>query len=397
MIFKLSLSSLKFEYLVNICLIASMVSVIAPLMLLFSLRFGIVSNLEEKLVTDPKNLEIRMMSGYQLDNSFFEELKNDPHIDFYIPLTRSLSVTANVNFKGKMITNLEAIPTKAGDPLVIKSGIEGELQDDEAYLSEQIAQDLNIKVGDKFKFVISRIKEGRTQNAIVQLTLKGIIKKEYLKYKSILIPLTPLIYMEDFRDGYEPPIFSDGSNLNEQRKYFAKARIYVKTLDDVEIVDKKLRAHYQITSALESINNLKAICNVLDFILTVISLVSIFGGVIAICGLIWTNLSRLEKTFALLKLTGLNKKQIMLMVIFENLILSTTAYAIALGLFATAKALFNHYFSNILGQNTLVSLLTINHMLIGFALSTTICLVISILICRFKILNLNIANSLRRM
>ena len=106
MIFKLSLSSLKFEYLVNICLIASMVSVIAPLMLLFSLRFGIVSNLEEKLVTDPKNLEIRMMSGYQLDNSFFEELKNDPHIDFYIPLTRSLSVTANVNFKGKMITNL---------------------------------------------------------------------------------------------------------------------------------------------------------------------------------------------------------------------------------------------------------------------------------------------------
>ena len=203
--------------------------------------------------------------------------------------------------------------------------------------------------------------------------------------------------MEDFRDGYEPPIFSDGSALNEQRKFFAKARIYVKTLDDVEIVDKKLRAHYQITSALESINNLKAICNVLDFILTVISLVSIFGGVIAICGLIWTNLSRLEKTFALLKLTGLNKKQIMLMVIFENLILSTTAYAIALGLFATAKALFNHYFSNILGQNTLVSLLTINHMLIGFALSTTICLVISILICRFKILNLNIANSLRRM
>ena len=337
------------------------------------------------------------MSGYQLDKSFFEELKNDPHIDFYIPLTRSLSVTANVNFKGKMITNLEAIPTKAGDPLVIKSGIKGELQDDEAYLSEQIAQDLNIKVGDKFKFVISRIREGRTQNAIVQLTLKGIIKKEYLKYKSILIPLTPLIYMEDFRDGYEPPIFSDGSALNEQRKYFAKARIYVKTLDDVEIVDKKLRAHYQITSALESINNLKAICNVLDFILTVISLVSIFGGVIAICGLIWTNLSRLEKTFALLKLTGLNKKQIMLMVIFENLILSTTAYAIALGLFATAKALFNHYFSNILGQNTLVSLLTINHMLIGFALSTTICLVISILICRFKILNLNIANSLRRM
>ena len=149
-------------------------------------------------------------------------------------------------------------------------------EDDEAYLSEQIAQDLNIKVGDKFKFVISRIKEGRTQNAIVQLTLKGIIKKEYLKYKSILIPLTPLIYMEDFRDGYEPPIFSDGSALNEQRKYFAKARIYVKTLDDVEIVDKKLRAHYQITSALESINNLKAICNVLDFILTVISLVLIY-------------------------------------------------------------------------------------------------------------------------
>ena len=53
MILQLALKALKFEKLVSFCLIASLCSVIAPLLLLFSLRFGIITNLEENLKQDP--------------------------------------------------------------------------------------------------------------------------------------------------------------------------------------------------------------------------------------------------------------------------------------------------------------------------------------------------------
>ncbi|MBP5244578.1 MAG: hypothetical protein J6Z28_07695 [Succinivibrio sp.] len=48
MIIKLALCSLRFDKIISICIVASLCAVIAPLLLLFSLRFGIISNLEHK-------------------------------------------------------------------------------------------------------------------------------------------------------------------------------------------------------------------------------------------------------------------------------------------------------------------------------------------------------------
>lgn len=228
MILKLALCSLRFDKIISICIVASLCAVIAPLLLLFSLRFGIISNLEHKLSSNPSNLEIRMMSGYRLDQQFFDALKNNPHIGFVIPLTRSLSVTANISFNGRIVQNLETLPTAAGDPIVREMGFDGELSLTEAYLSETTAQDLGLKPGDTFKFVISRITDNKTVNAVVPFTLKGIVKKELLPHKTIMVNFNTLVYMEDFRDGFEPPVFSDGSNPNSERQNFAKARIYVK-------------------------------------------------------------------------------------------------------------------------------------------------------------------------
>ncbi len=95
--------------------------------------------------------------------------------------------------------------------------------------------------------------------------------------------------MEDFKDGYEPPVFSNGSKLNENRKFFAKSRIYVKTLDDVAPVDTYLRSkNYQTFSMLSSIENLKAISSVLN------DLVS--GSTKSILGLFSKSLKKLSSS-----------------------------------------------------------------------------------------------------
>lgn len=395
MIFKLALCSLRFDKIISICIVASLCAVIAPLLLLFSLRFGIISNLEHRLSSNPTNLEIRMMSGYRLDQQFFDDLKNNPHVSFVMPLTRSLSVTANISFNGKIVQNLETLPTGSGDPIVNEVGLDGLLGEKEAYLSETTAQDLGLKVGDSFKFVISRITDSKTVNAVVPFTLKGIIKKELLPHKTILVNFNTLVYMEDFRDGFDPPVFSDGSNPNTDRKSFAKARIYVRSLNDLDPVSKMLRQNYSITDKLASVENLKAISKVLSFIFTTIAITSIAGGVMATVGLIFTNLSRLEKTFALLFLSGLSKGNVFSIVIIQNFILSVCAYMCSLGLFYGGMFTFNLYFKDLLGPETLVSILNLSHVVTGGLMTVFICVLISMVLCRFKVLNLKVADSLR--
>ena len=59
----------------------------------------------------------------------------------------------------------------------------------------------------------------------------------------------------------------------------------------------------------------------------------------------------------------------MLKVIIENLIIAILAYLLSLGIFYLGMEVFNSYFKDLLGANTLVSTLTLSHIFIGLLLT----------------------------
>ena len=395
MILQLALKALNFEKLYSFCLIASLCSVIAPLLLLFSLRFGIITNLEENLKQDPSNLEIKFMSGYKLGDEFFESLKENPHVQFVLPLTRSLSVTTSVFANGKLIDRIDAMPTAKNDPLVLRSGITQDLGLNEVFMSKSLAEDLKLKVGDSLKLKISRKLNDVNENSVQTFTLKGIIDSRYLQLRKILINFDTLVYMEDYRDGFNPPVFSDGSKLNQARDSFAKARLYVKTLDDVEPMSKMLRQSYSITDSSDQIEKLNKITSILNFVFTAIALVSVVGGLLAATGLIFTNLKRRLQGFALLKLTGISNSKCIEQVVVENLILSLCAYVLSLLLFMVGMIWFNTSFAADLKIGTDVSLISTTHVLFGLLATVLSCAAISYGIAKILLSKINIADSLR--
>ena len=394
MILQLALKALNFEKLVSFCLIASLCSVIAPLLLLFSLRFGIITNLEENLKQDPSNLEIKFMSGYKLGDEFFESLKENPHVQFVLPLTRSLSVTTSVFANGKLIDRIDAMPTAKNDPLVLRSGITQDLGLNEVFMSKSLAEDLKLKVGDSLKLKISRKLNDVNENSVQTFTLKGIIDSRYLQLRKILINFDTLVYMEDYRDGFNPPVFSDGSKLNQARDSFAKARLYVKTLDDVEPMSKMRRQSYSITDSSVQIEKLNKITSILNFVFTAIALVSVVGGLLAATGLIFTNLKRRLQGFALLKLTGISNSKCIEQVVVENLILSLCAYVLSLLLFMVGMIWFNTSFAADLKIGTDVSLISTTHVLFGLLATVLSCAAISYGIAKILLSKINIADSL---
>ncbi|WZB70456.1 hypothetical protein WJ968_33725 [Achromobacter xylosoxidans] len=55
-------------------MIATLVAVIAPLLLLLGLKHGVVSSMQDELARDPRNLEIRMLSSGSYDQAWVDEL-----------------------------------------------------------------------------------------------------------------------------------------------------------------------------------------------------------------------------------------------------------------------------------------------------------------------------------
>lgn len=396
MILKLCLGDLKHERLLSLCAVAALVAVIAPLLLLFSLRYGIVSSMEHDLKANPLNLEIKMLQGYTLHEEFFKILRADPHTAFAVEMTRSLSVTADVSANHKAKSGAECIPTANGDPLFAYSGIK-DLQDDEsAVISAALAEDLGCTSGDTLRIAVPRVRGGKNERAVASFKITGILKASLATGYKLYLTVPAITAMEDFRDGYEPLIFSDGSFQNRERQSYAKVRLYAKDLDSVEYLSKKLRQDFQIADKLSEIEDLKALTRVLNFIFTVIAAVSSTGGFAAVGGLMLAMAARKERALCSLRISGLSDHGVILMLVFENVILGSLAFLFSVLLYLLGSWLFANYFAPLLSEHNAVSVLTFGHFCSFYLVVLSGCAALSFLIARYKVLAVPLSMALRR-
>lgn len=395
MILSLSLADLKHERILSICAVAAMTAVLAPLLLLFSLRYGILSTLEHNLSSNPQNLEIRMLSGYKLSKPFFDDLRADPDVGFAVEMTRALSVSADISCNGKVKSGAECIPTAKGDPLLAFSKIADLSSEDEVVVSDAVASDMKGNIGDLIRVSISRIKDGQTQRSVHDFKIAGVLPSSLSSGYKLYLPLTVITAMEDFRDGYEPLIFSDGSYQNSARESFAKVRLYAKDIDSVKPLSEKLRSKYNIQDKLADIEELKALTRTLNFIFITIASVSVIGGALAVGGLIFSGISRKERALALLRISGFSNLGVVLMIVCENMILSTIAFIFSLLLYEAGSIAFAKYFSQALKDGTVVSMLTYGHIGTFFLSSLLLCALISVVITVCKVLPVAPAQAMR--
>ena len=143
---------------VSLCIVASLVAVIAPLLLLFGLKYGVVSQLNAELLGDPRNFEVRMLSNHDLREDWFARLRAQPGVGF-VMLTRSLNTQADLLRDSQhYAANVGLIPSGAGDPLL--SGL-APPSDDQLLLSASAAARLQAQPGDSLRLLVLRKLDGR--------------------------------------------------------------------------------------------------------------------------------------------------------------------------------------------------------------------------------------------
>lgn len=399
MLFKLAIKELNYDRLMNFCQITAIACIIAPLLLLFSLRHGVLSELENNLVNDPSVLSLTLDTSYRLDESFFSRLKAQPETGFVVPEITALNALVDIKFAGG-VKRMSVRPTDIGDPVVLGSKIKystdaDRLSNDEAFLSEGAALQRFLKVGDSITIMVSRTLDGKREAVKKDVKIKGIIAERYVKDDTLMVNLDLLNAIDDYRNGFDPALLSDGSYERKTERFYAKFRLYAKDIDSViplyyQLVDKKLN----VSSKVKEIENVKAIQHVLNFVFGVIASVSIVGGSIALGGLILSSLRARKKNLVLLRLMGHSGADIYKLVIIESLIIAFIGFASGYGMYFVGSAIFNSYFKTML-LGSVISQLTAFH-LIAFYISTlALSFVIALISVKYVFLKVQIADVLR--
>ncbi|QIG04384.1 FtsX-like permease family protein [Proteus sp. ZN5] len=369
---------LIYDRKVALCIVFSLVSVIAPLLLLFGLKNGIVTQLHNQLLNDPHNLEIRMLGNGNYPQSWFNDIARKEEVRFVIPLTRSLNTQADIVIDGqRFIDNAEVIPTAKNDPLL--EGVAIPQNADTLVLSANAAQKLQANVGDSVRLFISRKLNGVNERAKRTFTVGAIISDSKFSRAATFVSLDVLVAMEDYRDGYQAPLFgvTEGTEA-KPRTQFAKARLYAKNLDAIAPLDDWFRQqHIDVMTQKSQIDSVKAISYVLNVIFSVIAWVSLLGCIASLIGAFLANIDRKRKDMAVLRLLGFRQFAVSLYIVLQALLLTSVAFILALGLYGIGSALFTTLLGTHLPEQAFVCQLTFGDLFIAMCSALFVALVVA--------------------
>lgn len=378
LIVRLALKDLYYDRRVSFCICALIISVITPLLLLFSLKYGVVSQLRYQLMNDPQNLEVKVVGNLQLDNAIFTWLKTQPETAFVVPLTRSLNTQVDLMAgRSLFVNNAEMIPTAVGDPLT--DGLPIITMKNQAIISALAAEKLQAKIGDVIKLVVTRQLDGQIEKGITEITVVGILPESRYSRAAVFVSLDLLVATENFYDGYLSDTFltQTGNGIPPEHTQFARARIYAKSLDDVAGLALKLREkNIETRTQAAAIENMQAIDDVLGFIFSVIAITSILGCILAFVGTFWTNIDRKRKDMAFMRLLGFNPFSIIHFLIIQSVVLCCIAFVISYLLFLIGNSAFNTVLGEHLVSQPVVSQLQFYHIGIAFIATLLVSLLV---------------------
>lgn len=388
---------LWFDRKVSLCIVASIIAVIAPLLLLFGLKNGVVTQLRDNLLSDPRNLEIRMLGNGNLDQPWIDALKAQPATGFVMPLTRSLNTQADlVKDSQHFAADAEVIPSAAGDPLLQgKVAPPQSMQD--VVLSAAAAKKLQAKPGDTLQLVVIRKLDGNNERGRVTLTVSGVLDETAFGRPAALVTLDLLLAMEQFRDGVKMPAFGldTGIAATQTQPRFARARIYAKTLDDVApLADWLQQRNIEVSTRARDIESVKAIDRVLSLIFAVIAWTAVIGCIASLIGAFLANIDRKRKDLALLRLLGFRRGYVGAYVMVQAALLTGIAFVIGYLAYLAGSSVFNRALGTNLADGAFVCHLENSHIALAFVSALLIATLVAG-IGGFRAIHIQPAESLR--
>lgn len=207
LIVSLAVSDLFHEWILSLCLAVALAAVIAPLLLLFGLKFGTIDTLRQRLIQDPSNREIRPMSTIERDPAWFQTMAQRPEVAFVVPTTRQIAASVQVQpVQGSARVDVDLVPSAEGDPLLLQNATPVP-KAGEVVLTALAAQTVGVRAGDRVIVTATRSHGATSERASVELKVVGTLSMRASGLKAVYAPLPFLEAVEAYKDGLAVPAF----------------------------------------------------------------------------------------------------------------------------------------------------------------------------------------------
>lgn len=378
---QLAIQDLWHDRKVSVCIVMALVAVMAPLLLLFGLKHGVVSQLQTDLAQRPNLLEIRTQGNtHKLDQEWLQTLAARPDVKFSIGLTRSLNTEAQLskaideNRVQSYPDYVEIIPSAAGDPII--QDVRSDLTKDQVIITRNIADRLEFGVGDPVLIRVVRTKDGVRERSALTLSVVHIIEPHQYAKAAAFVSIEVLLGLEFFIDGTEDEFIP--VSAVPPTHVFGNVRVYAQHMEDVITLSKwlegqRIRTHSQQSS----IHSVQTINSVLGMIFSVIALTALAGGILSLGGSFLANIDRKRMDIATLRLLGFNRTAIILYSAVQVLSITLCAYALSLILYFVGSSVFNHALGSHASISAFSTYLSAAHLYSALGISIVISLVIA--------------------
>ncbi|MDZ7644341.1 MAG: hypothetical protein U5K76_09130 [Woeseiaceae bacterium] len=204
------------ERVMSACFVFSLSAVLLPLLVLFGLKFGIISNLLAPLQEDARYRQILPAGSGQFGPDWFASMSSRSDVAFIVPRTRAIAATMRVRSDESgagRIVQVELIPSATGDPVL------GDLQApagfDRVVLSLDTADKLGVSADSDIEGIVSRTLGGEAQTQLLPLTVTGVAPVGAFTRDGMFVSHDLLVAIEDFRDGRAVPALGWGGSADQ--------------------------------------------------------------------------------------------------------------------------------------------------------------------------------------
>lgn len=348
------------ERLLSFCSVLTLASVLAPLLILFGVRFGLVQSMQERLLEDPTILSVSSVGSGSYTADWLATIKGRPEVTFAILTTRSIAATMQLypenaeNTQGRRV-NASVEPTGAGDPVLVRHGItfrgmSDTVGRDPVVLSAPAAQKLGAKQGDVLIGQIGRKRpDGVLESAKLRLRVEGILPLEVQDKEVVYTSLPLLEDLENYRDYI---VVAQRNFLGDPMptgpRFYSGFRIGVKDMDSVGV----LRDYLQNSLGIETYTRARDIAVVqnldrsLRLVFWLVALAAGAGFMAATSGSVLAGVRRKDKHLGMLRLMGL--PGVALFPVVQALLTGLMGTLCAGGLYLGASVVINALFAEAL-------------------------------------------------
>jgi len=380
-IVRLSFRDYSHEWRMSGCFILSLSSVLAPMMILFGLKFGIVSTMIHELVENPVNREIKPIGSGRYDDAWIDQYRKRGDVEFIIPKTRALAATIQLkSTTANRIVSTELLATSSGDPLL--AGLTRVPKDYyQVILSRSAAKKLKVNTGDTIDASLARQFQGKRERVHLPLEVVDIADEAVTARNVAFVNLDLLIASEQFKDGRAVEELGwEGNSDTLKERVYPSFRLYARSIYDVEnlVIDLE-REGARVKANVGEINTVQSIDENLSVIFWIIACVGALGFAFSLGASLWANVDRKRKELSVLRLVGFKSGRIILFPVLQACYTAVLGWLFAVLVYLAFEYLINFFLAPRLNLDRALCYLLTEHFLWALGITMVIAVFAAIL------------------